>query len=143
MKEYYLFMINDYFYKNFLKNEIFIFKSLEQIYKMNKNEYKYAINIFNQICIPFNKEKLEKYIYDHHSDDIDYRIINDKHIISDKLSLEESIMKIHNIFIKISTKEHNISFLKSLKAYNKKIFICDFYNQEYSWLNEINNSVLV
>ena len=43
----------------------------------------------------------------------------------------------------MKTNNNYSSFFETMKEYNKNIFICDFENEDFFWLNKINFETLV
>ena len=58
MRKYYIFIIRNDFYKIYKNNSLVLYKTLENLYKINSNDFGYGISIYNQLCLTFNTEVL-------------------------------------------------------------------------------------
>jgi len=128
MRKYYLFNISKEFYNIYKKNSYVLYKTLENLYNLKKENISYGVSLFNKIC-----NKIDKiYIQSLYSDYI--RINSDKYLVNEYR--EESVITIKNIYILYNT---NMNFPPSMgKIYknNKTIFVIDFKNEEYFWLED-------
>ncbi len=99
---------------------------LEELYYLNSNKFKYGIDIFNDLCLPFSKDKIintlkKKYI-----------LKNNNLIISE---LENTFIEINKACIIIETSKNAPEIFKYLNEIEKNIFVCDFINKDYFILN--------
>ncbi|MCM1371257.1 MAG: hypothetical protein NC181_05165 [Clostridium sp.] len=128
MKKYYLFEIRHEFYKVYKKNSYALFKTLENLHKLKKEDLSYGISIFNQICLRVNKKDIcsgfNEYI----------RINNDKFLINEHQ--EESVVTVKNSCILYTTNVTLPPSMAIIYPKYKYIFVVDFKNKEYFWLEE-------
>ena len=54
-----------------------------------------------------------------------------------------NLLKVFNSHIKIKSTSDYSSFFNTIKKYNKNIFICDFVNKDYFWVNKIKYQSIV
>ena len=128
VRKYYLFDINKEFYDVYKKNSYVIYKTLENLYNLKKENIKYGVTLFKQICNIIDKN----YIHNLYSEYI--RINNDKYLINE--NKEESVVTVRNPYVLYNT---NMNFPPSMgKIYtaNKFIFVVDFKNEDYFWLED-------
>ena len=136
MREFYIFNINNE-YKNNIKLDPYIsYKVFEELHNINSNDMKYGINIYNSLTKPINKKFFNNKIYNEYKNNDSYTKFMNKHRYNDYYSNEESLLIIKNSYIKLDTSSLNSSFFKSLHK-NKNLFVCDFNNKDYFWLESI------
>ena len=121
------------------KNKPFkMYKMLEEIYHTKNNDVVLTYKMFEQIAKSFNKKEVNEYINSYLKDQKFYMVSNNIHVISN--SLEYSKLSVSNSNIKIKTNINYTSFFKIIEGYNDKIFVCDFINKDYFWLNNIKEN---
>ena len=131
MRKYYLFIIKKE-YINIYKNKSYVlYKMLEKLKNLRKYDFSYGLNIYKEICLPFSVNLLTNYIKQR----IKYKKINDKIIKIDNIYLQ-----INYSCINIKSDINNPWILKIFNIYNKNIFVCDFDNIDYFWLNDQFNT---
>ena len=123
MRKYYLFNLNN----NINKDAKKIYLILSELFYLNSNKFKYGLTIFNEICFPFNKEEIIKKLKKN------FECKNNKLKIED---LEKSIIEINNSCIIIQTNSNISIIFKYLNIIEKNIFVCDFINNDYFFLND-------
>lgn len=136
MRKYYLFKINKTYYNLTKDNPYTLYKAIESIYNLKPNDITYAYNFFNQIRDIFNKEYLNTNIYEYYKNRHSYTKVNNTHMIYDYYSKEESKLTINNNYLLIKSTKQIPTFLKSIKR-KEYIFVCDFDNIDYFWLEEL------
>ncbi len=136
MRTFYIFKINQEF-SNLLKNSPYnLFKTLEQIYYLNKNDLQTAFKMFETIAIPINKRKLNIEIFDEFKDNENYTKFSNTHMINNYYTDEKSRLTIKNSHLILTSTNYVPSYFKILSK-QKNLFVCDFKNQDYFWLSEI------
>lgn len=136
MRKFYIFKINDEFYSLTKKCPYNLYKSLEQIYKLNKVNVNEAYNLFSSICLPFDKNKLNIKIFSQYQNNESYIKFNNVHILNDYFSKESSKLTVNKSHLILSTSMLNPSYFSILKSLNK-VFVCDFQNVDYFYLENI------
>ena len=133
MRKYYLFIIkNEYIIKN---KSYGIFKMLKKIYYLKSYDFSYGINIYRELCLPFSVNLLNNYL----DKRISHKKINNKLI---KIQDENTYLQLMYPCVIIKTNQNIPKILKIFHIYNRNIFICDFDNDDYFWLNDYFNSTL-
>lgn len=123
--KYYLFVIKKDIYK---KNDFYLYNVLENLKKLNKENYNYGFNIYNNVCSFFNDKALKKYI----DEKYEIRKENDIYYLKDK----KSTIKIGKSSCCIKTTNYLRELLCLFYIYNKNIFVCNFATKEYFWLKD-------
>lgn len=135
MRTFYLFKIKPT-YSNLTKDNPYnLYKAIEGIYHLKQEELLTAYNFFNQIRDNFNKEYLDNNIFEYYKNKYTYTKVNNTHIINDYYSDEKSRLIINKTYLVIKTSLEYSSFLKAITK-KKNIFVCDFDNIDYFWLEE-------
>lgn len=136
MRTFYLFKIKDY-YTNLTKESPYnLYKAIESIYYLKKEEITTAFNLFTQIRDTFNKEYLNNNIFEYYKNRYDYTKVNDTHMIYNYYSKEKSKLIINNTFLYIKSTKDTPTFLRAIN-HKENIFVCDFDNIDYFWLEEL------
>lgn len=138
MRTYYVFNINNYFSYIYKKKPYKMYKMLEEIYHTNSHDIVLSYKLFEQIALPFNKNKLNAYIKIKYIENINYYRKDNIHIVMN--NNEYSKLVISNSNIKIKTNINIPIFLKDIHDYCENIFVCDFKNKDYFWLEKINKN---
>lgn len=131
MRKYHLFIIQKEYYNNYKNKSYVLYKVLENLKNIKAYDFSYGINIYQELCLPFAVKLLNNYIHNK----INYHKINDK-IIEIDSNYEQTYLQINYSCIIIKTDAIFPQILKVLNIYNRYIFICDFENNDYFWLNE-------
>lgn len=142
MRTFYFFKIKKEFYSLTKDNPYNLYKSLENIYYLNKRDYKVAYNMFESIVEPLDKFIINKEIFNSYSNDDRYMKVIDRHTLNDYF-LNESFLIIVNIsHILLRTNDVDLNIFKVLNNSNN-YFVCDFNEKDYFYTNEIINKTLV
>ena len=127
MNKYILFNIKKEIYNIYKNNPKSLYRILYNLNNTNKTDLNLGISIYNEICNTFNKRKLIKYI----------KLLPITKAKSNKYLINKNIIIINPSRIIIISNKINEDIIYTLNNYNKYIFICNFNNNEYYWLNEI------
>lgn len=118
-----------------------LFKMFNEIYGSNDQDLINKFRLFEQITIPINKKIFNNYIMLKHRDDIFYTKNDNVHTIeNDK---EISRLTINNTFLKIKSNKNINTFIKDIVDSKECLFIIDFKNKDYFWINEAKTRLLV
>ena len=142
MRTYYAFLIKDSLVDFYLKRPYSLYRILEQIYKLKNNDIVLGYRLLEQVTNHFGCDA-DKFLYKRHYNELEYSKIDNKHIIKNLYSEEVTFLKVFYTHIKMKTNNNYSSFFETMKEYNKNIFICDFENEDFFWLNKINFETLV
>ena len=143
MRVYYIFIVNDYFASFYNSRPSSLYKIFEQIYNLNNNDIILGYRIFEQIAVPFNKININEYIYNRHCGELSYSKNVNKHMIKNLYFDEISKLSVYNSHLKIKSNINYPTFIDSLRDFEDNIFVCDFINKDYFWLDKIKKETLV
>ena len=104
---------------------------------MDESELTYAYNLFKQICISIDTLSLNNKLYLKMHNDLVYTKINNEHIINNLYKDEVSVLKVRKSHLVLDCNGSYSTFFNFLYKFNGNLFICDFKNCDYFFLNEI------
>ncbi len=142
MRIYYAFKIKKEFYDIYKETPSVLYNFLNQLYHFRRDELEYGNNLFRQIASNFNKGELDKKLFVKLHNKMKYCKKGDEHIINNLYKDEVSIMKIKNSYILINCNKNCPEFFEFLKEEEDNIFVCDFINHDYFYVNQIKNTCL-
>ena len=131
MKIYHIFAIKKEVYNAYNGNEYKLYKLLYNLYNLNKEDLTYGLTLYNQICYPINKKIIEEYLELIHKK----RIGKTKYMITEDKITSILIIKPSNIIYQTNNISPNITYI--LNNYYKYLFICNFKEKDYNWINNI------
>ncbi len=135
MRTFYIFRISKEM-QILLKNSPYnLFKSLEDIYLLDKTDIGIGKDLLDQIVVPIDKERYNKLIYDFNKDNDFYIKSGDTHKVINKYRKEETIITVKNTYILLKTNIINKDIKKFLPI--TQAFACDFQNKDYFWLEKL------
>lgn len=135
MRTYYIFNINKEMSILTKDSPYMLFKSLESIYKANKDDLYVASSLYEQLASKFNKNILNNKIAKKYKDNDHYMYTKDHHNYYNKYKDETCNLIIKNSYIICNCNKSKIELLQKINGYN--LFACDFENKDYFWLDEI------
>lgn len=135
MRVFYVYNINDYFCSMYDKYPYKLYKMLEDAYLTNRHNMMLSSAIYEQVITNFNKLFINNYIFANNKLDIYYYNKDNIHLISN--NYEYSKLMVTSYCLKIKTNLNYPKFFDSINKYGDNIFICDFINKDYFWLNKV------
>ena len=143
MRTYYAFIIKDSLMQFYSKKPYSLYKILEQIYRLKNNDIVLGYRLLEQVTEPFGTRKTDKFIYKKHLNELEYSRLDDGHMIKNLYSEEITFLKVFHSHVRIKTNNNYSAFFNSIQEYDENIFVCDFENQDFFWVNKINFETLV
>lgn len=135
MRTFYIFRINKEM-EILLKDSPYnLFKSLEDIYLLDKTSIGIGKDLLDQIIVPIDKMKYNKLIYELNKDNDFYMKTGDVHKVVNKYRKEQTTITVKNSHILLKTNIINRDIKKFLPV--TEAFACDFQNKDYFWLEEL------
>lgn len=139
MRIYFIFKIRDEFVSLYKDNQSVLYNILRQIYYLDKSEVMYGYNLFNQLILPIDKNKLDRELFIRMHQDIPYIKRKDVHIINNLYKDEISRLTIKKCYMKLEIEQNFSSFFEFISKYSSNLFICEFYYQDFFFLCEMLN----
>ena len=137
MRMYYVFNVKDDIAKLYKDKPSSLYKILENIYFMHREEINYGFNIFKQLTNRIKINNINNQIYIKLHRELVYSKIGNEHVINDLYHDEVSILKIKNSHLLIESNKSFSSFFKLLGDINPHYFICDFKEKDFFFINDI------
>lgn len=141
MRTFYIFKINSIFQTFYNDKSNVLFKMFKDIYHSKNNDFINNFRLFEKVTLPFDKKMLSDYILLKHSEDLYYRKKDNFHSIENVD--ETSNIIINTTYLKIKSNVNMNSFIKDIINTNENLFVIDFKNEDYFWLNKDTNKILV
>ena len=136
MRTFYIFRINNEFATLTKDCPYNLYKSMEKIYYTDKKDLSIAYNIYEQIILPFKKNKINVNIFENYKDNDFYTKFNNIHMINNFYNDEQTKLIVNSSFMVLKTTILTPSFFNVLRDYSN-IFVCDFENKDYFWLERV------
>ena len=135
MRTYYLFRINKYFAYIYKKWPYRMYKIIEELYYTKDYDMLASYKYYQKFAVEFNKMAINEYIYNLNKTSDNYYRDNNVHIINNdkynKLTVTSTCLMLH-------TNDIYSVFLNDLNSKLDNIFVCDFKNKDYFWLESLN-----
>ena len=141
MRTFYIFKINNMFQTFYNDKSSILYKMFNEIYNSKSEDLINNFRLFEQITLPFNKKIFNNYILLRHGNDLYYSRKDSIHTISS--AYEISRLSVNQTHLKIKTNKNINSFMKDIMATKERVFVIDFKNKDYFWINEIEKETLV
>ena len=131
MREYNLFVIKDEYFNFYNNKPEYLYEILNKLNNFSSN-MNYGITLYEQLCNKIDIEILKYYLNNK------YGLSNNKVFYLDNVFIE-----LKHSRIVVRSKYNYPRIMKSFNCYNRNIFVCDFKNNDYFFLNSfIRNKVL-
>lgn len=135
MRTYYIFKINKYFAYIYKRFPFKMYKIIEELYHTKEYDILLSYKYYQRFAIEFNKLAINEYIYNLNKRNKNYQRDNNIHII---INEKYNKLTINQMCIILKTNDIYSVFLNDLNVYLDNIFICDFKNNDYFWLDSLN-----
>lgn len=139
LRMYYIFNVKSDVANLYRDNPSNLYKILESIYYMHKEEADYGFNIFKQITSKIKVNDINNNIYIKMHKELIYSKINNEHVINDLYHDEISILKVKSSHLILESNKSFSSFFYLLSEYNPNYFICDFKEKDFFFVNSLKN----
>lgn len=136
LRTYYIFNINKYFAYIYKKFPYKMYKIIEELYHTKDYNTLSSYRYYQKFALPFDKILLNEYIYNLNKNNINYKRDNDIHTIYNE---KYNKLVINNSCMILKTNDIYSIFLNDINIHLDNIFICDFENKDYFWLDLLFN----
>ena len=135
MRNYYIFRINKYFAYFYKRWPHKMYKIIEELYHTKDYDMLFSYKYYQRFALPFNKLAINEYIYTINKTNINYHRDNNTHILgNDKYNK----LTVNSTCLMLKTNDIYSVFLNDINEYLDNIFVCDFKNRDYFWLESLN-----
>lgn len=135
MRTYYIFNINKYFAYVYKKWPFKMYKIIEELYHTKDYNMLSSYKYYRRFAIPFDKLIMNEYIYNLNKTSKYYHRDNSIHILT---SDNYNKLIINSTCLILRTDDVYSLFLNDILNYSKNLFVCDFKNKDYFWLESLN-----
>lgn len=135
---FYVYNINDYFCSVYDQYPYKLYKMLEDAYLTKKYNIRLSSSMYEQVITNFNKLFMNNFIFANNKLDIYYYNKDNIHLITN--NREYSKLMVTSYCLKVKTNLNYPKFFSNINNYSDNIFICDFINKDYFWLNKVVKS---
>lgn len=128
MREYNLFVIKNEYLNVYQNQPLQLFEMLKKLYNMNIN-LNFGVTFYEQLCNFISIDSIRYYL-------------NSKYNLDNvnKFYIENTFIELKPSRIIIKSKYNIPNVIKIFNCYNRNIFVCDFKNNDYFWLNNFVRS---
>ena len=142
MRTFYLFKINNE-YSKLTKNMPYnLYNTYLQMKLSNKNNMEYILNQYKSITDNIDKNHLNQLLFNKMSNMDGYTNYRNLHMFNNYYSDEVSKLVVNHSFIILKSNKPNSTFFTFLFSI-PNIFVIDFENCDYFWLESVRNFRLV
>ena len=135
MRTYYIFKVNKYFAYIYKKFPYKMYKIIEELYNTKDYDMLSSYKYYQKFALEFNKLALNEYIYTLNKNNQNYYRDNNIHILNND---KYNKLTINSTCLILKTNDIYSVFLNDLSSNLNNIFICDFKNKDYFWLDSLN-----
>jgi len=135
MRTYYIFKINKYFAYVYKKWPYRMYNIIEELYNSRDYNLLNSYRYYQKFAKKFDKMFLNDYIYNLNKDNYNYSRDNSIHIIKND---KNNKLIINSTCLILRTDDIYSVFLNDLNECLDNIFVCDFKNKDYFWLESLN-----
>ena len=138
MRTFYIFKINNDYYKLTKNMPYNLYKALLNIKLGTKENITYLKNEYNSLVDKYNKIELNKYIYGKMSNVDGYNLFNSVHTFNSYYTNEASKLIVNNSYMILKTNTITPYFLDYLEDI-PNLFLIDFEKGDYFYLSNLVN----
>lgn len=135
MRIFYLFDVNEHFYDMYKGYPYKLYKLFEDIYLTSRYNLDFANRMYSQITYKYNKSFTNNFIKNSKRIDPFYSFKNNLHVLNGKY--DHCTLCVYKYYIRINSNFNYTGFFNDLISYSKNIFVCDFDNLDYFWLESV------
>ncbi len=135
MRTFYIFKINSSFAHVYQERPYKLYKMLEEMYYTRNYNIQKTLELYEQLSGSFHKHAFNEYISSSLYGDYNYERNNNVHLYHN--GYEFSKLIIGNANIKLESNLNYPIFFKTINDYIDSVFVCDFKEKDYFWLDKI------
>lgn len=128
MRKYFLFSIRKEYYDIYYKNPLVLYKTLENLYYLKKENINFGLSLYKQICNIIDVDRLNSYF-----EQVCLEKKNNKYLLV--YNQEKIIFGVYYPCIVCKTSKNYPFGLKIISYYDRNLFVCDFENKDYFFLD--------
>ncbi|MCI9280295.1 MAG: sporulation inhibitor of replication protein SirA [Bacilli bacterium] len=141
MRTFHIFKIKKDYATLTKNNPYHLFKMLNFIHNLDHENIDIGANLFYKIIEKIDTTKLDEKLYQEYKNNMNYTKFKQRHNYNNYYLKEETKLILHNYFLVLTSSLNQPTFFKSLTP-TDNLFICDFKNADYFWLQSITNELV-
>ncbi len=134
MKVYYIFKLKEEFFELYKDTPSVLYSILRNIYYLDREEVDYGYNLFKQLTLPIEKNRMDRELFIKYHQDIPYSKKKDIHYINDLYRNEVSRLLINNSYLRLELEQNYSTFFKILREEDNNLFACSFQKCDFFFL---------
>lgn len=134
MKVYYIFKLKDDITSLYKDTPSVLYNILRNIYYLDREEVDYGYNLFKQLTLPIDKNRIDRELFIRFHQDIPYSKRKDIHYINNIYRNEISRLLVNNSYLRLELEQNFSTFFKILKDEDTNLFACSFEKTDYFFL---------
>lgn len=135
MRTFYIFKINKDMTILTKETPYNLYKTIEHLYYLDEYNMGVSFKVYDNIFDSFDKDYINKRLNNLFKNNRYYWYESDKHIIENKYKPENTYLKVYKSHILLKSNCINPTLLVNYLM-SDNLFVCDFKNKDYFWLNE-------
>ena len=136
MKVYYIFKIKKEFVNLYKDSPSILFQILKSIYYLDKTEVDYGYNLFKQLTLPIDKNKIDRELFIKCHQEVPYSKRKNTHYMNNLYRNEISRLTVNNSYCKLEVEQNFSSFFPILKEELDNLFVCAFQKTDFFFLED-------
>jgi hypothetical protein len=112
-----------------------MYKIIEELYYTKEYDMLISYRYYKKFAVSFNKLAINEYIYHINKNNNNYYRDNNIHTIKNE---KHNVLTVNSTCLILKTDDIYSVFLNDLNQCLDNIFICDFKNKDYFWLDLLN-----
>jgi len=134
MKVYYIFKLKDEFFDLYKDTPSVLYNILRNIYYLDREEVDYGYNLFKQLTLPIEKNRIDRELFIKFHKDIPYSKRNNIHYINNLYKNEISRLLVNNSYLRLELEQNFSTFFDVLKKEDNNLFACSFEKTDFFFL---------
>lgn len=134
MKVYYIFKLKKEFIDLYKDTPSVLYNILRSIYYLDKEEVDYGYNLFKQLTLPIEKNKVDRDLFIKFHQNIPYSKRKDVHYINDLYRNEISRLVVNKSYLKLEVEQNFSTFFDMLKKEDNNLFACSFNKCDFFFI---------
>lgn len=134
MKVYYIFKLKDEFFDLYKDTPSVLYNILRNIYYLDREEVDYGYNLFKQLTLPIEKNRIDRELFIKFHKDIPYSKRNNIHYINNLYKNEISRLLVNNSYLRLELEQNFSTFFDVLKKEDNNLFACSFDKTDFFFL---------
>lgn len=112
-----------------------LYRTIENLYYLDNVNLGLSFKLYDQIFESFDRDYIDGLIYRQFKNNNYYKRENNRHVICNKYRPENSYLYVYRSHLLLKSDAIRPTLLTNYTM-SDNLFVCDFKNKDYFWLNE-------